>query len=570
MLMRRKATVVCVVTIWAAAFLPLLSGAETRRSIENQIPKPVSNGVVRAIGRYPGSARMDVAIGVPLHDKEGLKAFIDALYNPENPEYKHYLTPDQFTERFGASAADYQKVVDFLKSSGLTVTATTPNRMIVDASGSVADFERVFHFTMRTYQHPSEPREFHAPDVEPSVPLDVPILDISGLDDYMPPRPVDLRRTPREKAAVETSGFRAADLRAAYAPGVKLDGSGQSIGLVEMGPYLASDVTTYEQAMGLPNVAVVNVLVDGVNGVWAPGYGDGEQALDIEMAIAMAPGLSQVLVYEGTSFLDILNRMATDNAAKQLSCSWAFTPAPATMNQVLMEFAAQGQAFFTASFDSGAYTSSTQPWAPIGEPYATNVGGTTLVTNGPGAPWLSESAWNGSGGGFVLAYPIPSWQSSVDMTTNMGSTKYRNIPDVSMVSDGLAGSAGGGPVGCCWYGTSFSTPLWAAFLALANQQAAANHAPPIGFLNPTLYTLGQGPNYALDFHDITVGNNTNSASPNLYNAVPGYDLVTGWGSPTGQNLINDLVGSSSGTPGFSLSVSPYQVNVRPGSSGTPA
>ena len=555
-----------------AIFLSPLTGQENRRALENQIPKPVANGTAREVGRYPESARMDVAIGLPLSDKEALKAFIAALYDPTSPDYKRYLTPDQFTERFGASAADYQKVADFLKSSGLTVTAITPNRMLVDVTGSVSDFERVFHFTMGTYQHPSESRQFHAPNVEPSVPLDIPILDVMGLDDYMPPRRMDTRIAPQAKVQsnlITGSGpygsFQSKDLRAAYAPGVALDGSGQTVGIVQFGPYNPTDITTFEQAVGLPNVPIVNVLLDGVNGIWTPGYNDGEQAGDTEMAISMAPGLSQVLVYEGNNFGDVLNRMATDNAAKQLSTSWGVLPAPSTMDQIFMEFAAQGQAFFAASGDGGSYSSPSTFFSPGGDPYITLVGGTSLTTTGPGGAWLSETAWKYSGGGFDSSYTIPSWQNGISMTANMGSTTFRNYPDVAIVGDTVLFGVNNGQM-VVGGGTSGSAPLWAGFLALANQQAAASQKPPVGFLNPTIYALGQGSRYNVDFHDITTGNNTNATNPNLYYAVPGYDLTTGWGTPTGQNMIDDLVGSGAGAPGFSLSLAPYAINVAVGAS----
>jgi uncharacterized protein (TIGR03437 family) len=568
MLTIRDASRIFVIGAWAAAFLPPLSLAQERRSIENQIPKPVADRTARALGRYPGATRMGVAIGLPLRDKEGLRAFIDALYDPASSGYKRYLTPDQFTARFGASAADYQKVVDFANSSGLTVTATTPNRMIVDVSGSVADFERVFQFTMRTYRHPSESREFHAPDVAPSVPADVPILDIMGLDDYMPPRRMDAKPLASGKVhsdSVTGSGpggsFQPKDLRAAYLPGVALNGAGQSIGLYEVGPYSPNDVIAFEEAAGLPNVPVVNILLNGVDGIWTPGYDDGEEALDVEMAMALSPGLSQVLVYEGTVPADVLNRMATDNAAKQLSCSWGVGN-PSTLQQILMEYAAQGQSFFHSSGDDGGWTIPTD--APDAGPYTTEVGGTTLVTSGPGGAWVSETAWKYSGGGFDSSFPIPSWQATVNMTTNLGSTTYRNIPDIALIAsdifcfiDGHTDSGAG---------TSFSAPLWAGIVALANQQAAALQNPPVGFLNPALYALGQGSRYNSDFHDIVAGNNTNTASPDLYYAVPGYDLTTGWGTAAGQNLINDLAGGSSGSPGFSLSVVPDQVTVAPGGS----
>jgi uncharacterized protein (TIGR03437 family) len=563
-----------ILILTMVAFVPVLfpqpCRAQPRRAVGNQVPTAVANGSVRAIGRYPGSTLLEVAIGLPLKDNQGLQSFIDDIYNPASPNYKRYLTVEEFTERFGPTAADYSKVIDFLKSSGLTVTTTTPNRMVVDTAGSVSDFERVFQFTMRTYPHPSESREFHAPDLEPSVPADVPVLDILGLDDYMLPRRMDAKASPSDIVAnITGSGpggaFKSADLRAAYAPGVTLNGAGQSIGLFEFGVYSADDITQFEKASGLPDVPLVNITLNGLSGIWTPGYGGGEEALDVEMAIAMAPGVSQILVYEGKNSGDIMNRMATDNTAKQLSCSWGFLPAPSTLQQILMEYAAQGQSFLHSSGDGGTWTSRIN--APGGNPYTTEVGGTDLVTTGPGGTWLSETTWRGSGGGVDTDFPIPSWQTKVSMTANMGSTTNRNFPDVAIVGNPTLFTIVDGRV-MTLGGTSASAPLWAGFVALANQQAAAATKPPVGFLNPTVYALGLGSDYLTDFHDITAGNNTNGKSPDLYYAVPGYDLTTGWGTPAGQNLINDLVGSGSASPGFGISVLPYQVSAVQGSSGT--
>jgi subtilase family serine protease len=152
---------------------------------------------------------------------------------------------------------------------------------------------------------------------------------------------------------------------------VSLLGSGQSLGLFELATYFSDDITTYESKTGLPNVLVTNVVVD--NDTNAPGFGTLEVSLDIEMAIAMAPGLSNVLVYEGFIPNDILNQMATDNLAKQLSSSWDFSPVDANTEQIFEQFAAQGQSMFQASGDSGAYTNS--PPTPTDDPWVTVVGG---------------------------------------------------------------------------------------------------------------------------------------------------------------------------------------------------
>ena len=125
------------------------------------------------------------------------------------------------------------------------------------------------------------------------------------------------------------------------------------------------------------------------------------------------------------------------------------------------------------------------------------------------------------------------------MTTNQGSTTMRNVPDVALTADNIFVVADNGQeenVG----GTSAATPLWAGFTSLVNQQSVAGGSPPVGFLNPALYTIGKGPNYPNCFHDTTVGDNTWAGSPDRFFAVPGYDLCTGWGTPRGTNLINAL------------------------------
>ncbi len=221
--------------------------------------------------------------------------------------------------------------------------------------------------------------------------------------------------------------------------------------------------------------------------------------------------------------------------------------------------AAQGQSFFQASGDSDAYTgsqlldASSQDNSPVGSTNITAVGGTTLTMNGSGTSWASETVWNwnskggsdanvGSGGGVSTYYQIPWWQTNIDMTVNLGSTTMRNVPDVALTADnvfvvyhnGNNGTSGG------FGGTSCAAPLWAGFTALVNQQAVASSGTTVGFLNPALYAIGAGTNYAACFHDITTGNNIGSGTPGLFYAVAGYDLCTGWGTPNGTNLINAL------------------------------
>ena len=118
---------------------------------------------------------------------------IQELYDPASTNYHRYLTPEQFAERFGPTEADYQKLMAFAKANHLAVTATHPNRTLLDVKGSVADIETVCQVNLRQYQHPTEARTFYAPDAEPSLDLDIPVLAISGLDNYLIPHPMDLR-----------------------------------------------------------------------------------------------------------------------------------------------------------------------------------------------------------------------------------------------------------------------------------------------------------------------------------------------------------------------------------------
>ena len=528
---------------------------------------------LQPVERLPGSTNLHLVVGLPLRNKEDLNNLLQQIYDPASPNYRHYLTPEQFTERFGPTEQDYQTLIAFAQANGLTVSGTHPNRVVLDVEGAVTDIEKAFHVTMRVYNHPTKARTFYAPDVEPSLDLAVPVLHISGLDNYTLPHPmVHQIAVNRVKNAMPNSGsgpsgsYMGKDFRAAYAPGVALTGSGQVVGLLEFDGYYANDITAYEASNGLSSVTLKNVLLDGFNGTptTGPDSGNAEVALDIEMAISMAPELSKVIVYEagpsGTPN-DILSQMVSDNQAKQLSCSWGWGGGPdATADQLFQQMAAQGQSFFSASGDSDAFVGDTSSQFPSDDPYITQVGGTTLTTTGPGGAYVSETVWNlgfvrtdrsflGSSGGISTTYSIPSWQQGITMSTNQGSTTMRNVPDVAMVANNISIIADDGQQETV-VGTSCPTPLWAAFVALVNQRLVANGQPTVGFINPAIYTIGEVATYTSNFHDVTTGNNEWAASPTKFSAVTGYDLCTGWGTPTGNNLISALTS----TVGADLSV----------------
>jgi subtilase family serine protease len=551
------------------------------------------------IRRLDSGTRLNLAIGLPLRNQAELTNLLQALYQPGNAKFRHYLTPEQFVSRFGPSDEDYQKVIVFAKSQGLIVKGTHSNRTLLDVSGSVADIEKALHIHMLVYQHPGEARTFFAPDAEPSLNLDTPVLTINGLNNYVRPHTrTHPSGTPFRPMIHPLGGgggggggggyagpFEGYDFRNAYAAGVSQDGTGQSVGLFELFGFSQQDIQDYEDECGISSYVTVEAIpVDGGPGDpadadWTddPGYlsYSFETTGDIEMAIAMAPGLSSVLVYEGptpqdvpplgTNYIqdaattaqvnDVLNRMATDNLAKQLSCSYGLDINLSTV-QIFQQFAAQGQSFFLASGDAGAYSTAIDE--PADDPYITVVGGTTLTTasTSEGGAWASETTWltpadglgdpmEASGGGISTVYAIPSWQQGISMTANQGSTSMRNLPDVSSVANNINIVWGNDFIGAssdfAEGGTSLAAPLWAGFLAMVNQQAAANGQPPIGFVNPDLYAIGKSASYRSCFNDITTGSNTNSSSPTKYHAVAGYDLCTGWGTMIGGNLMQALL-----------------------------
>jgi subtilase family serine protease len=331
-------------------------------------------------------------------------------------------------------------------------------------------------------------------------------------------------------------------------------------------------VAAYAEAAGggRSNIPIKFVLIGGFSGTPISAAGEGEVELDIEMAMAIAPGLSSIVVFEGNPSVanpvGILNTMAASNSVKNLSCSWAWSSLdePYTnTDAVFLTMAAQGQTFFNASGDSDAFTTGgssvngvdnpTAANAPSSTPYITQVGGTTLAMNGTGQSWQSEVVWDwgyqgasegyvGSSGGISSYYTIPAWQTNVsNLPARGGSTSWRNIPDVAANADNIYEIQGKhataeDDIG----GTSAAAPLWAGFLALVNQQLAAQGHASAGFINPTLYALAAEIAYPFCYHDVTHGSNVWTASTSLFFASTNYDLCTGFGSMNGTNLINAL------------------------------
>src|SRR5205807_636828 len=285
-------------------------------------------------------------------------------------------------------------------------------------------------------------------------------------------------------------------------------GSGQRLGLFELDGFRQSNITAYDNQYGLGSPAPATVIVSG--GPGPLGNGEIEVELDIEVMHAIAPA-SPITVWEGPNtdpgVNATYNAMVTSNTTKSNSTSWGIcepntTQAEmTTLDNIFKQAASQGQSFYAASGDNGAYdcgTSRLTVDSPANDPYVTGTGGTNLALNADSS-YKAESAWSnpntfpasGSGGGLSSYFARPSWQTGPGVANSYSNGK-RQVPDVSLDADPQTGysvyvtynrSTGWNVVG----GTSAAAPAWAAFTAVYNQYAAAYSKPNLGYANPTLY-----------------------------------------------------------------------------------
>ena len=590
----RVAAFVC-----AAAFLlftiPLQ--AQSQQLSTRHVRPEVASGEAKLVGQLPPTDTLRFDIVMPLRDRTGLQSFLRQQYDPTSAFYHQFLTPQEFTARFGPSQEDWNTLLAFAKANGFEIVSGTRDSRDLRLSGSVANIEKAFHVNMGVYQDPNEDRKFFAVDREPTADLPFQLWHITGLDNDSRPHPMYVKKSDYAKAqgidpdkvvshATTGSGpsasFLGSDMRAAYYGGTALTGTGQNIALFEFAGTDLADLTTYYKNVGQTEPYTPTLISTGGYSTTCVDSGrsacdDTEQTLDMTQAMGMAPGSKMLYMYVcgdvlasgsgNISDTSCISAMVTNTDAPlslQISCSWGWTPAdPSTLDPYFEQMASQGQNFFAASGDSSAWSASNEAW-PADDANIVSVGGTDLTTSGAAGPWASETAWADSGGGISPdSIPIPSWQqlSGVITSANKGSTTLRNGPDVSananftfyVCADQTTCTANE------YGGTSFATPMWAGYLALANQQAAAS-SKTIGYINPIIYPDALTSSYSTLFHDVTSG------SCGTYSAVTGYDLCTGWGSPKTTGIINVLAGAA--TASFTLSDSPSSLSITQGGSGT--
>jgi len=574
-----------------------------------QLPSSIASytSSSQVVARTATNQSINLAVGLSLRNQAGLASYLQQISNPGSPLYHHYLNAATFAALYAPLPSSEAAVIGYLRSQGLTITATYANHLLVDARGSVAQAEQAFQVQINNYQAKNG-QIFYANDIAPSLPVSLApmVASVAGLDSL-----VQYRRTPlangQIKPALTSSKSSsitcpqpgAATVPTSYTPsqiataydfaqlyGQGTLGQGQSVGLLELDGFSSNDIALYASCFGGNSTAIQTIPIDGYNK--AAGANAAEVELDMEMVLGLAPRLATLRVYEASinslaAYNDAWARIVSDGTPV-VSTSWVFCEQGAGVaNEIQQEniffqaAAAQGQTILAASGDLGATGcydpktgANTNPAVddPASQPYVTGVGGTSLRIN-PDNTYQSEQVWNdraikdgASGGGVSQVWSMPSWQQGPGVY-NAYSTGYREVPDVSINADPQTGydvyCSVGGCGGGGWHvvgGTSAAAPVWAAMVALANQAAFKANGYQLGFLNPSLYGISHGlggTSYASAFHDVVpvpggANNNDYIGNNGAYPDASMYDLATGLGSCSASNLAQSLITLSLGAP----------------------
>ncbi len=568
-------TLLLVVGSLAAAHQVMVHAAASQRTILSMQTAPLLRQA-RFVQAADPDQQLNLSIGLQVRNEAQMDAMLSAMYDPQSPQYQHYLTPEQFTQMFAPTPDQVEQVTTYLQSQGLTVTGVASDNLLIDASGSVAQVQQTFQTQIDEYQFRN--RRFYANATPPDVPTSINrlISSIGGLDNSQHYQPFSHQlagsqaaqhASGRARTASNAPGLAPTDIARAYtiAPlqNNGILGEQQTIALFELDGYQPGDVAQYFASYGIDQPRISTVPVDHFNG--SAGMGAVETELDIEIAGSIAPH-ANILVYEGPNTVQGINdtyaRIVNENRAQVVSISWGIceastgVPELKTLDTIFKQGAMQGMSFVAAAGDSGAYDCQDNRLAvdsPADDPYVTGVGATTLQLNNGG--YGNESVWadrsqiqrgpmgGGSGGGLSTYFRQFAWQSGPGVR-NAYSNGNREVPDVTAAGASSSGysvyctvrNAGCPPDG--WttiVGTSAASPVWAASLLLINQYASQHNKGMIGQANPALYRLLNTQQPYPPFHDITSGNNL------FYAATVGYDLASGIGSPNVYNIARDLV-----------------------------
>jgi kumamolisin len=466
------------------------------------------------------------------------------------PEQRTYLSREELAQHYGADPQDIKLVADFARAHGLVVVSTNAAQRRVLLLGTTTEFEAAFGTKLHQYSYAEGTYRGRTGAITVPAPLGDIVQGVFGLDDRPQAEAHFQVRPPAGSGAIvaraATQAFTPPQLAKLYDFPTGLDGTGQTIAIIELGGgFKLQDLKTYFTGLKLPVPIVKVVSVNGArNQPTNANSADGEVLLDIEVAAAVAPKAHIVVYFAPNTSQGFLNAITTaihdkTNKPSVISISWG-GPESTWTAQALDQF---DQAFQAAALlgvtvccaagdnGSGDGVNDGQPHAdfPASSPYALACGGTKLTATG--TTISSEVVWNegtasATGGGISAHFAVPDYQRTLKLPA---STKPgRGLPDVAGDADPATGyevrvDGQDLVIG----GTSAVAPLWAGLLALFNQRLPK----PVGFLNPLLYGSLASKSVC---RDITSGNN------GAYAAGPGWDACTGWGSPRGTSLLAAL------------------------------
>ena len=519
-----------VILVAAACSTAPVTTRPTTVSRNLSSPTPLlANAISRAthLGKAGSATQVDLSLGLKVRQADELAKLLASGQT---------MTPDQYAARFGPDPAGVKAALGELTSAGLQAT-WRPGSALIAASGPAPVVAAVFRIDIEDYRL-ANGTTFYASLDTPRLPPDVAavVSSITGLDNFRRDRTY----------AVRPGGMTPTDLIAFY--NLKplrdngLDGTGITIVLPEIDdlPNL-TDLNKFATKFGLPAFdPLVTIKRDPAWGT--PEKPQGEAVLDLEIIHEIAPAAKMVVYLSAPDFAHAdraFDRMVTDHLGSVISESLGACEAETplghrdTYANIQDRSVAEGMSHFIASGDSGAFTCGVdQPPSasfPSTLSNVTAVGGTTVFESVQGV-YFKEAAWGGpvgetgSGGGASQFYPVPDYQKVVSEAAGHG---FRQVPDVAadadpnsgfaIVFEGQDGEAGG---------TSAAAPMWAATVALIDQDLKRKGLRETGFANPALYWMGVNASKlpADPFHDVKVGNNLG------FDATTGWDFATGWGS----------------------------------------
>lgn len=481
-------------------------------------------------------------IGIPARFPAEMQAAADAVSNPHSSSYRHWLTPAQVGEQFGASPTTVNAVANFLTSKGLTVNLKSPNNMAIIASGTVSQVQRAFSTTIKLYSGPGprgETWQYRANATPLYVPTNIApyFQSVTGIETWNHPYP----KNTQTLTPPLTRGLY--ELQPAYL--LQFQGQGRTIGISNFDGFRLSNVPLFVNAFGLPippggvgsNVEVVTI--GGGSGGGNPG---GEGDLDIQMELGTAP-LSKIIIYDGTfDLVGVLTKEASENRCDAISESWGWFgfsngSAQSFHNQHLA-MNLQGMTYMVASGDSGTDIVGDINTA---DPEILTVGGTVATVQDVTGVRVNEVAWSGGGGGWSntnYSFNVrPAWQTGNGIPSQ---------PNQHLVPDIALQAGGPGAFAIFWNGsqtafdgTSCSSPAFCGGLAVVEQRLAdQNLTPRMGRIQDLIYSqAGRSDSW----YDITQGNNGTLLDGNPSNAKAGWDFCGGWGAPRFEGFYNSLL-----------------------------